>query len=612
MTLENNSIKNDEKFYLFIPSGAINDCIKNNKPLLQLPVFEENEAKLKEISDENLRFRKVIEDSVKINWKNIYDIKKWEKENKYKENEYTNQKNFLKEINDCTIYELSYNELLKYQRIIDLGVNEEFEIGEHSYYYRRGEFNKENGSLINKELLEVLENVHNDAIGEPNEWDIIPDVFILYPVKYPVKYINKTNKDYEKILNRAEEQRTENNINKLVDELNIRLDDEFNIPNVKISWIDKVLCHIKSNANRNDNSEKRLGSQVWVDFLFAWDENSSSGVVILCSLSTPFLMSYLLDAVSNNDLMVLVGDLKDTKKEYQSVKTYLKNRFKISIHGTPKSFVIIPKGEDCLRSYQKAALISSEAILPNSFGYGHVNDKNIINAVQNNIGQYDRAKVYAYSTVLLVFNDNLQKTVNERLETESITLFFLILILFEEASICIANDEVISILKGLQSMEKESTEEGEQHGFSKIDFLEQANDIMSEYAKTMAFWKAKLKYPTSQNSLDNIRKAFGVDEVLSNFQRNHQQFETLFNIKSEIKERYSDAKTNNILFVLSMLTIASVLTDSVDFVAKVVDFKDLFDIEVESITHLTRALQLIVVLGIAIQTRLLYKKYHKL
>ena len=100
---------------------------------------------------------------------------------------------------------------------------------------------------------------------------------------------------------------------------------------------------------------------------------------------------------------------------------------------------------------------------------------------------------------------------------------------------------------------------------------------MSEYAKTMAFWKAKLKYPTSQSSLDNIRKAFGVDEVLSNFQRNHQQFETLFNIKSEIKERYSEAKTNDILFVLSMLTIASVLTDSVDFIAKVVDFKDLFE-----------------------------------
>ena len=151
-----------------------------------------------------------------------------------------------------------------------------------------------------------------------------------------------------------------------------------------------------------------------------------------------------------------------------------------------------------------------------------------MDAARNNIGQYDRANVYAYSTVLLVFNKDLSGSVLERLEKESITLFFIILILMEEASICIANNEVVRLLADIKENDKslDGGKDKENNKDDTIEFLKKTDVILSEYAKTMDFWKAELRYPTSQRSLDNIRKAFKVNEKLSVFKRNQQQLKS--------------------------------------------------------------------------------------
>ena len=128
----------------------------------------------------------------------------------------------------------------------------------------------------------------------------------------------------------------------------------------------------------------------------------------------------------------------------------------------------------------------------------------------------------------------------------------------------------------------------------------------------MDFWKAELRYPTSQRSLDNIRKAFKVNEKLSVFKRNQQQLKSLFNIKSEIKDRNSDIQTNEILFWLSVLTILSVVNDSIDLVPKILQLGEILDSDlIHFISRKILWLQAAIVCGIFYKTGTLYHKYYK-
>ena len=567
----------------------------------------------------------------------------------------------------CDEYKLSYDELLKYQRMLNLTIYDEYDddeyddeeydegkLGKNCFFYRRSDsankgFESNSGILVNKELLKTLIIYQIYDKDRPAEWDIVPDIYVLYPVKYPFDCNNGAKSDFHNLkeyldkakenLDKAKKNNSKKLIRGLIDNLEGRKKTETNIPALSINYLGKALCHIKSNYNNNEDLKKSLGNPVWVDFLFVWDQKSSSGVIILCSLSTPFLMSYLLDAVSNNDLIVQDEDADDVTNKYKKVEKYLEEKFKISIHGTAKSFVIIPQKADCLHPNQRAALLSSEAIMPRNLGYGHIIDNDIMAAVENNIGQYDRANVYAYSTVLLAFNEDLQCSVIKRIETESITLFYIILILMEEASICVANDEVVRLLSELKE-EDRNNEVTDKTAFIKtsllvtikeffksvyeimrkfikgrdttIEFLKRTDVILSGYAKTIDFWKAQLRFPTSQRSLDNIRSAFKVDDKLSVFKRNQQQLKTLFNTKSEIKDRISDIQTNEILFWLSVLAILSVINDSIDLVPKIFQLGEAFT--ADSINSMSRKItlgQLAIVVFILFKTGSLYFKNHK-
>ena len=86
-----------------------------------------------------------------------------------------------------------------------------------------------------------------------------------------------------------------------------------------------------------DREDVSVGSDIYVQLIVAVDEESNIGVLYVVSLSSPFLLSHLLDNVVRNQLMV-------AKSENQicNFYEYIMERWSISISGTPKSYVTVP------------------------------------------------------------------------------------------------------------------------------------------------------------------------------------------------------------------------------------------------------------------------------
>ena len=83
-----------------------------------------------------------------------------------------------------------------------------------------------------------------------------------------------------------------------------------------------------------------------------------------------------------------------------------------------------------------------------------------------------------YSNIVLQTSEFLRGTITERIITESITLFYIELLLFEESAINIANDEIIRFLSNLDN-------------YSPSTVLDNINVIISDYSKTIDFGTSK-------------------------------------------------------------------------------------------------------------------------
>ncbi len=96
-----------------------------------------------------------------------------------------------------------------------------------------------------------------------------------------------------------------------------------------------------------------------------------------------------------------------------------------------------------------------------------------------------------------------ERRLPRELEKETISLFFIELLLFEEAAIHIANQVyIVSLFTDSDFSEP-------------VAFLKNVEAIYDDYSKSCAFWNIQLNYPTSQKSIDMMREAFEIEKQLA-------------------------------------------------------------------------------------------------
>ena len=437
------------------------------------------------------------------------------------------------------IYKINYEELLEIQRYINITL----------YIENRLSDNKGRifllYSLINPHKNKILYNEELDNLirKHKNEWNTISDVQIFFPIEY---------ENQKKILEK--EQTGDVNINLLLKALDFRTYYESGIP--KWTESNKSILDYRRRLHRIFLGKYRIkitketslmtyefnlediGQPAFIYLITTIDLESNTGVVTLVSMSTPFLLSHLLDNTIRNQILICVDDFdKSNKKEkYINLYDFLESYLGIYKRGSPKTFINLPYEKDKMECCELASLLMSETIYSNDEELGRFIDQDIMKIVEseNGMGQYDRGFVAAATNVLLYFAPILRTSIEERILEEAITAFYIELLTLEEAATEIANNSIIKLLTNVSYVEIN-------------DFLQETHLIFNKYVKTMVFWDVKMNYPSSKKSMTMLRTAFEIEENIKNFEKNQKELRNLFETKRDIIDRMESTMLNYII-----------------------------------------------------------------
>lgn len=400
--------------------------------------------------------------------------------------------------------------------------------------------------LLNQTLMDMIK-------VRSTEWSLIPDVFVSIPVQYM---------DKEKLMSSYADDVAES----LLVDMDFRTHYEAGVPStldkvddlasfkkrIQRFYLGKVKIQIFSEitANNYANVGDAIGPGAFVDIYISVDTESNCAVLTWYSLSSPFLVSHLFDNVIRNQIMIVGAD------SCVNFYDYIKAKFGLIKRGTPKIFSVFPCDKKKLTKSQLASLLVGETIYPEGENFGEIIDEDILSIVQSDygMGQYDRAFVCAYSNAVLQFSEDFSGSISERLCEESITLFYIELILFEEAAIHIADREIINLFTSGDTAEP-------------IEFLSKVDAIYDGYSRTIDFWDIKVNYPTSQKSIAMLRRSFRIKDQLDEMKRNQEQLQTVFDTKCDIIDRKDSKRMDTSLAIISILAIFSAWIDGYDYIA---------------------------------------------
>ena len=447
----------------------------------------------------------------------------------------------------CTalIYQLTYAQLLMYQRYINLSCYQEeyIQLKDNSrclIYYCISEKNQNEKKLWN-------ENLKNMIITREKEWAIIPDIQILVPVEYAsIEKIKNNSKffdpqiyaflhflDYRTYYEAGTPKGTKKN-------------DHFKFENrIERYYLGKKTFAVtkESTIETYGNIGETIGAPSEMDIIISIDKSSNCGVFSIITQSTPFLISHLLDNIIRNQLFIRNNDGTAT-----NIYDYIEEKYDIHKRGTSKSILSIPQKKCCLPNSHIASLLMSETIYSSEEEFGVVIDDEIIDITESETGMglYDRAFVCVYTNTFIQFCNHFNASVKTRMDEEAITFFYIELLAFEEAAIQIIDHNIIKCLSETRSV-------------TPAKFLRQTLKIHQQYARTIEFWDIQVNYPSSKKSVLMIRNAFKINDLLERMKRDAEELKVVFDAQRDIMDRAEASFLNYIVLFLTMIQSFSII-----------------------------------------------------
>ena len=462
---------------------------------------------------------------------------------------------------NAKIVRLNYNQLLAYQKSLNISLLKE-NIETYTLqnglevplfvYSIEGDYSQD--TILNERLTEMIKT-------REREWALVPDIVLMYPVEVAnVENIARNVSSYN------------SDMILYTHYLNMRLQCETGVPyghdgadmmerfknRIERYYLGEVKCRITEEMIMDimDKEDVSVGSDIVVQLMVSVDKESNVGVLYVVSLSSPFLLSHLIDNVVRNQLIVI--DEGKTLNLYE----FILKKWGLTIAGTPKSYITIPAEKDALKPEQLASLLMSETIYGEGEEFGQVVDKEILNVASGKYGMalYNIAYVGVTTNTYIQFWPTYQGSKQYRLFWNAVTAFYIELVLFEEAAVNIFNKNLVSLMTEANRSEPE-------------DFLEQNRNITVKFLNTVEFWNVQLNYQSSQKSIKLIRDSFGQEKLITRMERYHEQVRNIFEInkelvdrKAEREEKESSDEMNFILFILTIVSTFSALYQIIDYI----------------------------------------------
>lgn len=446
------------------------------------------------------------------------------------------------------IIDITYEELIKYQRFIDLNRHIEIikeEKNQLILFY----------VIIDKNKIRDLNTIPfiSSPLSKKQESDITPDIYISIPICY---------NDIQKL----EEKHSKSNnftVNQILYALDFRSHYEAGIPIKELDnrnfknrisryYLGNIIIQLQpeeiiSFAGNLHSNNIYIGNPVEISIVVSIDKMTNSGVLHLISFSCGLLITQLLDSISRNQLNI------QTPLQLKNLYQYLKEEFNIEKKGSAKSFLSIPCDRKDIGNDMLASMLFCETHYMQDEELGTIIDPFIEKKLASNYGiaQYNYASVFAHTNIAIQLSNTLAGTILERITKESVTLFYIELILFEEASIHIANDQIINFLSRLEK-------------YTPSSVLQNINFIISNYVRTIEFWDIQMNYPSSKESINHLREAFNIEKEQALIERNKSQLLTIYQTRRDIIDRKEASILSTIGVILAGISSVEAINNCGD------------------------------------------------
>lgn len=230
------------------------------------------------------------------------------------------------------------------------------------------------------------------------------------------------------------------------------------------------------------------------------------------------------------------------------VKEWMKKQ-NAQAYGTPKSLIIsyeeIPKEEVIQYLACEASPI------------GTINGTVLHQWSQENIAQYDMATAYASDRCLLEITPKVDRNRIARLDQGAVELFFLELLIMQEAAISRVSGRVYELFH-----DGAFRETGKKIQTKLYDLnLEAANAVLFVNYK-------KLRYPVTRLSARHIGERFGVAEELEHYQNCRALLEQMIAINTAEEEKIDGDLMSLLLLFLTMVQMVPLMASLVRYLMK--------------------------------------------
>lgn len=240
------------------------------------------------------------------------------------------------------------------------------------------------------------------------------------------------------------------------------------------------------------------------------------------------------------------------------------NKNNINLVGTAKSLLF------SFNSLEEEEIIS---ILACEYSTGKLKGKEFIDAINNDIAQYNSAKVYCSENVLLELQKFPINNIKERITMEAVEIFFMELLLLQDAAISRICNKILTELEIENSNPLKAT---------NTDILDVLATELSQSILFLDF--NSFIYPTVRISAEKIAKNFRLDKLFEKYNTYKELLESLISIR---KNRVNDLENNNMNILLLILTITQIIPVLIDLFKSIMSRPLVFEDIISFISSIT-------------------------
>lgn len=262
-------------------------------------------------------------------------------------------------------------------------------------------------------------------------------------------------------------------------------------------------------------------------------------VVMLFIPDCRYSTSQVEDQLSHGYLKIRHKNDMDEKGfyQYQELNQYLKEEFGLLPCGTGKSIICMSNKPETEREFYNILTAEAYNSMHQDF---HIQYEELKEQAEKDRAVYDYYEVYMTEAVVAFILKEFQpEELKERIELTATYIFIVEMVIFQNTAL---NKVTIKVSNALAH-----------EGDVSYEYIGQ---IYRDYAKTIKFWQSNnFKYYGTQREANQIKQAFGNDELRRDYYEQQEFLEHIVDIKNARDERRNGAVINIAAMILAILQV---------------------------------------------------------